>query len=412
MHLTAKRIARLLRQPGRFHDGHGLILQVRSPTNASWLLRYQRAGQEHQFGLGPLRLVPLKLARERARAAQLGLLNGIDPLMAKRAARAAEAVAAAKAMTFEAAALAYFDDHEEKWKNAKHRQQFLGSMRRYVFPLIGALPVSTIDTALVLKVLEQNHPDKKKLWLAIPETASRVRGRIENVLDWAAVHELRSGENPARWRGHLAHKLPETSKIVTVNHYAALPYAATPQFMNELRGRAGFGARALEFTILTAARTSGVIGATWSEFDLEAALWIIPAARMKAGKEHRVPLSPPVVALLKALPIEKGSNPFVFIGPRAGIGNTTMNATLRRMGYRSFTVHGFRSSFMDWAHERTAFAKVVIDMALAHAVGDKVEAAYRRGELLEKRRRLMAEWSKYCMTSPVSSGDVVQLKAR
>jgi hypothetical protein len=294
MRLTAKRILRLLKKPGRYHDGHGLILQVRNPANASWLLRYQKNGKEHQFGLGPLRLVPLKLARERARAAQLGLLDGIDPVQAKRDARAAQAVATAKAMTFEAAALAYFNDHEGKWKNAKHREQFLNSMRRYAFPLIGALPVSTIDTALVLRVLEQRHEDHpdKKLWKAIPETASRVRGRIENVLDWAAVHELRSGENPARWRGHLAHKLPETSKIAQVNHHPALPYAAIPQFMNELRDRIGSGPRALEFLILTAARTGEVIGARWSEIDLNAALWTIPAKRMKGGREHRVPLSP------------------------------------------------------------------------------------------------------------------------
>ena len=276
-------------------------------------------------------------------------------------------------------------------------------MRRYAFPLIGALPVGTIDTTLVLKVLEQRHEDHpdKKLWLAIPETASRVRGRIENVLDWAAVHELRGGENPARWRSHLAHKLPETAKIAKVNHHPALPYTEVAQFMSDLRAREGSGPRALQFLILTAARTGEVVGACWSEIDFETATWTVPAGRMKAGREQRVPLSPPAVALLQALPIEKD---FVFIGPSAGRGISpmAMNATLKRMGRRgSITVHGFRSTFMDWAHEvGTGFDKVVIDMALAHTVGDKVEAAYRRGDLLDKRRRLMAEWAKYCSGVP------------
>jgi integrase len=414
LHLTAKRVACLLKKPGKYHDGRGLILQVRSQTNASWILRYQKNGKEHSFGLGPVWRVSLKIARGRARAAKDKLhYDGVDPIAEKKAKRAAQAVAAAKAMTFEAAALAYFNDHQKKWRNAKHREQFLGSMRRYAFPLIGALPVAEIDTALVLKVLEQKHADHadKKLWLAIPETASRVRNRLEAVLDWADFHELRSGENPARWRGHLAHKLPETSKVAVVKHHPALPYAAIPQFMNELRDRIGSGPRALEFLILTAARTGEVVGARWSEIDLTAALWTIPATRMKSGKEHRVPLSPPAVALLRALPTEPD---FVFIAPSAGRGitNMAMNATLKRMGRRGqFTVHGFRSTFMDWAHECTGFDKVVIDMALAHAVGDKVEAAYRRADLLDKRRRLMVEWGKYCSTSPLSTGEVLQLQS-
>jgi len=240
-----------------------------------------------------------------------------------------------------------------------------------------------------------------------------VRNRIASVLDWAAVHELRSGENPARWRGHLAHKLPDVGRVAVVRHHPALVCAAIPQFMADLRARQGSGPRALEFLILTAARTGEVIGAVWSEINLKEALWTIPAERMKARKEHRVPLSPPAVALLRALPTEK-ANPFVFIGPRqGGINPMAMNATLRRMGRRGdVTVHGFGSTFMDWAHECTAYPKVVIDMALAHSVGDRVEAACRRGDLLDKRRRLMMEWGKYCTISPTVStaGEVVQLK--
>jgi integrase len=382
-----------------------LVLQVRNANNASWLLRYERAGREHSLGLGPLRLVPLKAARERARAAQRGLLDGIDPLQAKRDARAAAALAAAKALTFEAAATAYFNQHEKKWRSAKHRDQFLSSMNNYAFPVLGQLPVAAIDIGLVLKVIEPQ-------WLTKTETMSRLRGRIENVLDYATVRGYRSGDNPARWKGHLSEVLPERDKIAKIKHFEALPYAAVPQFMSELRARQGSGPRALEFCVLTAARTGEVVGARWAEINLKEALWTIPAARMKAGKEHRVPLAGSAVALLKALPTE---GEFVFIGPQphGGLSGMALVRTLRRMGQTAVTVHGFRSSFMDWAHERTSYPKVVIDMALAHSVGDKTESAYRRGDLLDKRRRLMAEWGKYCTTSPTANtaGEVVvQLK--
>jgi integrase len=404
--LTAKRILRLRNKPGRYHDGHGLILQVRSPTNASWLLRYQRAGKEHQLGLGPLRLFPLKEARQRARAAQRDLSDGTDPLLAKRDARAKEALAAAKALSFAEAATSYFNQHEKKWRSTKHRDQFLSSMRHYAFPVIGLLPVSTIDTALVLKVIEP-------IWQTKSETARRLRGRIENVLDWATVRGYRSGDNPARWRGHLAEVLPEPGKIAKAKHHAALPYKDAAQFTSELRQRQGSGARALEFLLLTTARTGEVIGARWDEIDLEAAIWTIPAGRMKGGREHRVPLSPPVIALLKALPREQGSD-FVFIGPRpgAGLSAMAMTRTLSRMGRNDITVHGFRSTFMDWAHDTTGYPKVVIDMALTHTVGDKVEAAYRRGDLFAKRTRLMAEWARYCSAPAAIAAAVVQLLQR
>jgi integrase len=405
MRLTAKRIARLRKKPGRYHDGHGLILQIRNANNLSWLLRYQRNGKEHYLGLGPLRLVPLKDARERARKYQRDLLDNIDPLQAKREARAAGALAAAKTLSFEEAALAYFNQHEASWRSARHRDQVISSLRSYAFPVLGALPVSSIDTGLVLKVVEP-------IWRTKNETASRVRGRVEAVLAWATVRGYRSGDNPARWRNHLAEVLPEPTKIAV--HHAALPYSDVAQFMSDLRKRQGTGARALEFLLLTAARTGEVIGARWPEIDLTEAIWTIPAVRMKAGKEHRVPLSPPAIALLRELHTEKG-NDFVFIGPTAGRGLSGMalNRTLRRMGRTDMTTHGLRSTFSDWAHERTNFPKTVIDMSLAHAVGDKVEAAYRRGELLEKRRKLMETWSRYLSEPTIKSGGkVVALRGR
>jgi hypothetical protein len=262
MNLTAKRIERLRKRPGRYHDGHGLILQVRSPTNASWLLRYQRNGKEHQLGLGPLRLVPLKTARERARAAQLGLLDGIDPVQAKREARAAAALAAAKTYTFEAAAHEYYRTHERGWKNAKHRAQFISSLTAYAFPVIGKLSLASIDTGLVLKVIEP-------IWDEKTETANRVRGRIEKILDWATVRGYRSGDNPARWKGHIAEVLPARGRIKKTEHHPALPFDEMPEFMAALAEHEGLAARALEFTILTAARTSEAIGATWDEVNLK-----------------------------------------------------------------------------------------------------------------------------------------------
>jgi integrase len=302
-------------------------------------------------------------------------------------------------LTFRAATQAYFDLHEQQWKSRKHRAQFLSSLIMYAHPVIGDLLVSAVDTGAVLRCIEP-------IWHSKTETANRVRGRIEKVLTWCTVRGYRTGENPARWSGHLASALPAPGRVAAVVHHAALPYPELPAFMAELTTRPGIGARALEFVILTAARSGEVLGARWSEITDNT--WTIPAARMKAGREHRVPLAPAALTLLAALPRESD---FVFIGGRAGTGLSPMAMTtvLRRMGRNDATVHGFRSSFMDWAHERTAFAKVVIDMALAHTVGDKVEAAYRRGDLFEKRRQLMAMWASYCIT-PIVAGEVVPLR--
>jgi integrase len=321
------------------------------------------------------------------------LRTGIDPLEQRRADKAARALETAKAMTFKQCAEAYIAGNRDAWKNAKHGAQWNATLASYVYPHIGNLPVAAIDTGLVLKCVEP-------IWRDKTETASRVRGRIESILDWATVRNYRAGDNPARWKGHLEHVLPPKSKVAKPQHHPALPHAELPEFMAALRQREGTAARALEFTILTAARTNEVIGAKWDEINFDEATWTIPQGRMKGGREHRVPLSQRALELLGALPHEDG-NRFIFIGPRRnGLSITSLGAVLKRMGRSDITTHGFRSTFMDWCHERTSHAKVVIDMALAHTVGDKVEAAYRRGDLLKKRQALAEAWSRYCCSTP------------
>ena len=367
----------------------------------SWLLRYERNGRERWMGLGPLHTVSLSEARDRARRARLQLLDGIDPLEARRAQRTQQALAAARALTFEEAARQYFDQHERKWRNTKHRAQFLSTLAMYAFPKIGNLPVAAIDVGLVLKVIEP-------IWQSKTETASRVADRgSRSVLDWATVRGYRSGDNPARWRGHLDNVLPARGRIQKTNHHPALPFTDIPEFMTALGRREGIAARALEFTILTAARTGEVIGATWNEIDLDAKVWTVPAGRIKGGRDHRVPLSDRVVRILKSLP-QEAKNPFVFIGSRrGGLSNMAMASVLARMRRAQFTVHGFRSTFRDWAAEHTSYANHIVEMALAHVVGNKVEAAYRRGDLFDKRRRLMADWARFCMTTPAAQSSLV-----
>jgi integrase len=402
MPLTTKRIAKLTK-PGRYGDGHGLYLQVQSSCNRSWLFRFERRGRERWMGLGPLHAFNLKEARERARKAKQQLFDGIDPLEARRAERAKQALEASRAITFEQAAKAYFDGHESEWRSAKHRAQFLSTMRAYVFPKIGRLPVATIDTDVVLTVIEP-------IWHRIPETANRVRGRVESVLEWAKVRGYRTGDNPARWRGHLSQALPARGRIQKTNHHPALHFTELPEFMANLREREGVAARALELTILTAARTGEAIGATWDEIDVKEEAWTVPAGRIKGGREHRVPLSHRALELLSALPREK-NNPFVFIGPRKrGLSSTAMFGVLGRMGRHDVTVHGFRSTFRDWAAERTNFQNHVLEMALAHAISSETEAAYRRGDLFAKRVQLMTHWARYCETKQPVSDRVVSIR--
>lgn len=400
MGLTVKQVAKLT-EPGRYFDGNGLVLQIVSETNRSWLFRYQRNGKERWLGLGPLHTIDLVEARERARKARQQLLDGVDPIDARKAEKSERELAAAKALSFEAAANAYHRQHEKKWKNQKHRAQFLSSLKEYAFPVIGKLSVAAIDTGLVLKCIEP-------IWQQKTETANRVRGRIEAVLGWAKVRGYRSGDNPAQWKGHLAEVLPARSSIAKVEHHPALPYGQLPEFMTALALREGIAARALEFTVLTAARTGETIGARWNEINLTDRIWTVPANRIKGGKEHRVPLSAIAMGILEALPIERG-NQYVFIGPNKGSGlsNMAMASVLKRMEREDITVHGFRSSFRDFAAERTNFENHVVEMALAHVIGSKVEAAYRRGDLFDKRVKLMDQWARYCTSPPVGSSDNV-----
>jgi integrase len=367
------------------NDGNGLYLQ----QGRSWVLRYKLGGRARMMGLGPLTLVDLTQARELALAARRQLHQGIDPLQSRATARAA----VVRMMTFQQCADAYIAAHNAGWRNAKHRGQWASTLATYAAPVLGKLAVAAIDTGLVLKVLEP-------IWTSKPETASRLRGRIEAVLDWAKVRGYRSGENPARWRGHLDKLLPAKGKLRKVKPLAALPYAELPTFMTALRQQQGLAARALEFTILTAARTSEVLHATASEFDFAGRTWTIPAARMKAGRAHRVPLADRAVELIATLPQDR-----CFALPRRA-----MLATLKRMGYADLTCHGFRSTFRDWAAERTGYPNHVVELALAHTIPSAVEAAYRRGDLFEKRTRLMDEWASYCRSSPPATATVLPLR--
>jgi integrase len=379
-----------LSKPGYYGDGGGLWLQVAKSGSKSWIFRFKAAGRQREMGLGGLRTVDLAKARTLARECRSLLLDGKDPIEARNAVRLANALQRARSMTFDQCAAAYIDAHRKGWKNAKHADQWKNTLATYASPIIGALPVADVDTDLVVKVLSP-------IWATKTETATRVRGRIESVLDWATVSRFRQGDNPARWRGHLENLLADPNRIAPVRNHPALPWREVPAFMVLLRQCRGIAARAAEFTILTAARSGEVRGATWDEVDLDAKLWTVPAERMKAGKEHRVPLSTAAVALLVAMPGRKG---LIFHGryESAALSDMSLTAVLRRMGRGDITIHGFRSSFRDWCAEAVgnSFSREVCEHALAHSLPDKVEAAYRRGDLLEKRVMLMQAWADYC----------------
>jgi integrase len=406
-----------LKDPGRYHDGYGLYLQVASDTNRSWLFRYERDGRERWLGLGPLHTFDIDEARERARRCRQLLVDGLDPAEARKLEQEQRALAAARNKTFAECAEMYFNANADQWRNPKHRAQFLSTLKQYAFPIIGAVAVADVDTGLVLRVFEQEM-EETTFWKARPETAARVRMRIETVLGWATVRGYRSGDNPARWRGHLKTQLTGRGKaFAPVQHHPALPYADLPGFMAELRERPGTSAQALEFTILCVARTGATIGATWPEIDLKERVWKVPpdraGAKIAGNKPRRVPLTDRAIEILESLPTEAG-NEHVFIGPRKGSGlsNMAMAQLLERMGRDDITVHGFRSTFKDWATEQTNYPEAVSEAALWHAVADKVERAYRRGELFEKRKRLMTEWARYCASAPRPKGEVVELRKR
>jgi integrase len=393
-------------KPGLYGDGHGLYLQVSAFDTKAWVFRYMLDGRARKMGLGPLHTVSLAAARKRAENARLKVLDGVDPIADAEARRAERRIEAAKAMTFKQCAQAYVKANETSWKNDKHVAQWHSTFSETkrgtrVYPaataVINDLPVSGIDTSLVRKVLEP-------IWYSTPEMASRVRGRIERVLAWATVAGYRSGDNPARWTGHLNELLPAKTKVAAVVHHDAVPYREMPAFMATLRAKHGVSARALEFTILGAARTGEVIGAKWGEIDFDAKLWTVPPSRMKAGREHRVPLTDRALAILEAIPRD---SEYLFLGAHKGkpLSNMAMLELVRGMRGKGATVHGFRSTFRDWAAEQTAYPHELCEIALAHAVGNKVEAAYRRGDMMEKRRRLMADWAAYCEKPPAKKGD-------
>jgi integrase len=384
--LTAKRVGRL-NQPGRYHDPEhrGLYLQVGPTGTKSWLLRYEHGGRERWMGLGSIKDFSLKEARERARAKRQLLADGVDPIDAKIAAKDLAVKEARERLTFKQATEKFLNVHANRWKNAKHRAQWKSTLKEYAFPKLGDRAVANIDAAMINDAVAS-------IWTKTPETARRVRGRIERIVQW-----IKDGE-----------PLPGSNGNGKKRNHPALPWQEIPRFMAELRQREGTSARALEFSILTAARTGETIGATWDEIDLDAKTWTIPVERMKGGREHRVPLSARVVEILSNLHREDG-NPFVFIGARAGVGLSNMAMLELLRGMRSgLTVHGFRSTFKDWCSEATATPNMVSEKALAHAVADKTEGAYRRGDLLEKRRPLMTKWAQYCASTPAEVSDLAE----
>lgn len=383
IHKLSARAVSAAKKKGLYGDGAGLYLQVSGSGSKSWIFRYTRNGRARAMGLGPLHTVSLKEARDAALDARKLLRQGIDPIDAGQ-------LKAAQSITFKECAEAYIEAHKASWRNAKHASQWSNTLKTYAYPSAGGLPVQAVNDDVVRRVLEP-------IWQTKSETASRVRGRMEAILDWARVRGYRKGENPARWKGHLDKLLPAKSKVRKVKHHKALPYEEIVGFMVDLREQHGIGARALEFAILTAARTSEVIGATWDEIDMEAAMWSIPDDRMKAGKDHRVPLSGATIAILKQMKKARLSD-YVFPGLKKGrhLSNMSLLAVLKRMGRSDLTVHGFRSTFRDWAGEATHYPREVAEMALAHAVGTAVEQAYQRGDLFEKRRGLMEDWAGCC----------------
>jgi integrase len=442
--LTPLKISRI-KEPGRYGDGRRLYLGVNRSASGeitkNWIYRYHTKvprkkdgvvrGLVREMGLGPFPAVTLAEARSgseivkwcRDYCDKLRSQN-IDPIEARKAERAQKAVESAKAVSFKQATERYIKLNRDAWKSKKHAAQWETTLQQYVYPTLGHLPVQAIDTSLVLKALEP-------IWKTVPETASRVRGRIETVLAAATAREERAGDNPARWKGHLDHHLPKQSKIRKKKKQPALPYAELAAFMAALRAEEGIAARALEFMILTAARSGETRNAVWSQIDLDAKVWTCPPEIMKAGKEHRVPLCTRAIAILEEMAaLREDRSGLVFPGanPQRPLADRTITAVIRRMnaknaaagrakwidpkqGNREVVPHGFRSSFRDWAGDRTNFSSDLVEFALAHALEDETEAAYRRSDMLEKRRKLMTAWSEFVSKAPADAGAVVPMRA-
>jgi integrase len=380
-----------LKEKGLYPDGGGLYLRITNSGTKGWIFRFTLGTRTRDMGLGTCFDISLASARDIAEENRKLLKQGFDPIEHRN--RSAEANGSPGTITFREAADRYIATHEPAWRNAKHREQWRNTIRTYVVPVIGQKPVTGITTEDVLKVLEP-------IWRTKPETASRIRGRIESILDWCRVRKYRDGANPAVWRGHLSHLLPAYKRSRVIQHHPALPWGEIPEFMADLRAHTSISARALTFTILTASRTSEAILARWLEVDLETKTWTVPASRMKNCIDHRVPLSDAAAEILQGLP-RFGDSELVFPGRRAGhpLSNMAMLELLRGM-QPGLTVHGFRSAFRDWAAEETDFPSDVVEMALAHTIESKVESAYRRGDLFRKRRSLMEAWAIYCSGPP------------
>lgn len=388
---------RSLTMPGLHFVGGvaGLALQVTSSGAQTWILRLTTGGKRRDMGLGGFPDVDLATARQHARAARALSANGIDPIQHRSEAKRRQTKEQAAQISFAACARRYIDAKSPEWKNAKHTAQWTNTLETYAFPVIGTMAVRDVDLPHVLQVLEP-------IWHVKTETATRVRSRIEAVLDWAAVHEYRNGPNPARWRGHLDKALAKPAKIASVKHHRALAIDELPAFFADLQLQHGMGARALQFGILTASRPGEVRGCVWSEINLDAAEWRVPATRMKAGREHRVPLTRPALDLLRSLE-RSATSELVFPSSNLKpLSDMTLSAVMRRMGVDAVP-HGFRSTFRDWAAERTPYSGEIVEMALAHAVANAVEAAYRRGDLFDKRGPLMKDWAKFCTSRLVSA---------
>lgn len=400
--LTTKTVDKLIRlgNPGLTSDGQSLYLKVTKTGNASWIFRFKLNGRSRDMGLGSYPEVSLAQARDATANARRQTIEGIDPLEARKTEQAAivaeEIRQQALAVPFRLLSSQFIESHKPSWKSAKHAQQWENTMRTYAYPVIGDMTSKDINTDHVLKVLTP-------IWQTKTETANRVRNRIELILDAAKARGLREGENPARWRGHLDKLLPKPSKVAKVKHHAAMPWTEVQSFMRLIATKPGTSFRAIEMTIMSACRTSEVLNATWDEVDLEARVWTIPDSRMKAGQEHRVPINNTMAQLLEKLPVHEG-NPFIFPGMRKArpLSNMAMTMALRGLGYNELTMHGFRSTFRDWAGECTNHPRDVCEQALAHSLGNKVEAAYRRGDLFSKRARLMKDWADF-LYAPASS---------
>lgn len=401
MNLTIKRIQNEKRK-GRYADGNGLYLQVAHSGAKSWIFRYKRNKKTYEMGLGGIDLYPLIEARQRAIELKKILADGLDPITENNKRKQAQSLNNARQITFANCAQQYIDSHKIAWKNEKHLAQWTNTLDQYIYPFIGELSIADIDTDLIIKCLQP-------IWTTKTETASRTRGRVERIFDWALARGLRTLPNPARWKGHLDKLLPSAMKIKRVEHFKAMPLDEMAAFCKRLRNESGTAARALEFTILTAARTNEVLGAKWEELDLDQKTWTIPAERMKANNTHQVPLAPRAIEILLAMRAQRKSE-YVFAGrkPNKPLSNMAMLKVLRKMKIKT-TTHGFRSTFRDWAAEKTNFPREVAEAALAHTLGNKVELAYLRTTLFDRRAKMMNLWSKFCATY-ICKANVLQIR--